>query len=238
MSYLGQKMTKVLQMLDSLPDHMDFKYDDSLCGGEFIAMNKKINLTIDDTIVALSLDSAQLYQNKRSDTWIAIWMLHNLGPDWHYKKLCVLPCTTIQGPNKPKIIDSYLFQALHHLSALQHENNGRGLKVWDAASQLVVKSWRIFSLGMADAPGLMETDGRVGHHGAQGCRLGCDMKGRHKPSSGHYNTAHLTPNHYTVADCNHPDINIHNLSPISTEHYHAKLARLIASTDQSDCEKN
>jgi hypothetical protein len=238
MLYLGQKMTKVLQMLDSLPDHMDFEYDDSLCGGEFIAMNEKINLTIDDTIVALSLDGAQLYQNKKSDTWIAIWMLHNLGPDQHYKKLCVLPCTTIPGPNKPKIIDSYLFRAFHHLSALQHENDGRGLRVWDAASQLVVESWIIFSLGMADAPGLVEMDGRVGHHGAQGCRLGCDMKGRHKPSSRHYNAAHLKPNHYTVADCNHPDIDICNLSPISTEHYQAKLAKLIASTDQSDYEKN
>jgi len=64
------------------------------------------------------------------------------------------------------------------------------------------------------------------------------MKGRHKPSSRHYNAAHLKPNHYTVADCNHPDINIHNLSPISTKHYQAKLAKLIASTDQSDYKKN
>ena len=134
MSYLGQKMTEVLQMLDSLPDGMDFEYDDSLCGGEFIAMNKTITLTINDTVVALSLDGAQLYQNKKSDTWIAIWMLHNLSPDRCYKKRCVLPCTTIPRPNKPKIIDSYLFQALHHLSALQRENNGRGLRVWDAAS--------------------------------------------------------------------------------------------------------
>jgi hypothetical protein len=238
MSYLGQKMASILQMLDSLPDGMDFEYDDSLCGGEFITMNETINLTINDTIVALSLDAAQLYQNKKSDTWIAIWMLHNLCPDRRYKKRCVLPCTTIPGPNKPKIIDSYLFRALHHLSALQRENNGRGLRVWDAASRSVVESRILFSLGMADAPGLTEMDGRVGHHGAQGCRLGCDMKGRHKPSSGHYYAAHLKPNHYTIADCNHPDIDIRNLSPISTEHYQAKLAKLIASTDQTDYEKN
>jgi hypothetical protein len=102
-------MHEVLQMLDSLPDSMDFEYDDSLCGGEFIAMNETINLTVNDTIVALSLDGAQLYQNKKSDTWIAIWMIHNLCPDQRYKKLCVLPCTTMPGPNKPKIIDSYLF---------------------------------------------------------------------------------------------------------------------------------
>jgi hypothetical protein len=83
MSYIGQKMTEILQMLDSLPDGMDFEYNDSLCGGEFIA---------------LSLDGTQLYQNKESDTWITIWMLHNLCPDWHYKKRCVLPCMTIPGP--------------------------------------------------------------------------------------------------------------------------------------------
>lgn len=56
----------------------------------------------------------------------------------------------------------------------------------------------------ADAVGLPELDGRVGHHGAQGCRLGCDMKGRHKPSSGHYCAAHLCPNHYPVDDCRDP----------------------------------
>jgi hypothetical protein len=55
------------------------------------------------------------------------------------------------------------------------------------------------------------------------------MKGRHKLASGHYYAAHLKPNHYTIANC--------NLSPISTEHYQAKLAKLIASTDQNDYEK-
>lgn len=72
MLYLGQKMHEVLQMLDPLPDGMDFEYDDSLCGDKFIPMKETINLTVNDTIVALSLDGAQLYQNKKSDTWIAI----------------------------------------------------------------------------------------------------------------------------------------------------------------------
>ena len=36
-------------------------------------------ITGDDTIISLSLDGAQLYQNKTSDTWISIWILDNFS---------------------------------------------------------------------------------------------------------------------------------------------------------------
>jgi len=109
MSYLGQKMTKLLQMLDSLPDGMDFKYDDTLCGGEFIAMNEKINLTIDDTIVALSLDGVPNSTRTKNLTHGSLFGCYIISVQISVTRNYVLPCTTIPGPNKPKVIDSYLF---------------------------------------------------------------------------------------------------------------------------------
>ena len=82
-------------------------------------------------------------------------------------------------------------------------------------------------------------DGRVGHHGAQGCRLGCDMKGRHKPNSGHYFAAHLCPNYSTMEDSNHPDYEFTSLPVLPTpEIYQQKISTLISSRDQQDYERN
>ncbi|KAF8962354.1 hypothetical protein BDZ97DRAFT_1614279, partial [Flammula alnicola] len=95
----------------------------------------------------------------------------------------VLPALIVPGPNKPKHIDSFLFRGFHHLSAIQRENNGAGIRVFDAVKKAVVSSRTILWAATADAVGLTEIDGRVGHHGCHGCRKGCEMKGRHKPSS-------------------------------------------------------
>ncbi len=85
---------------------------------------------------------------------------------------------------------------------------------------------------------MTEVDGCVGHHGAHGCRLGCPMKGHHKPHTGHYFAVHLKPNNYTVWDCNHPDIDIRNLGTLSSADYQQKLFKVISSTDQNDYERN
>ncbi|KAF8156022.1 hypothetical protein B0H34DRAFT_621141, partial [Crassisporium funariophilum] len=100
-----------------------------------------------------------------------------------YKKIHVLPAVISPGPHKPKNSDSYLFRSFHHLSAIQRENNNAGIHVWDFVQNKIILSRIIHLLTEADALGLVEVDGRVGHHGAQGCRIGCPMKGRHKPSS-------------------------------------------------------
>ena len=110
--------------------------------------------------------------------------------------------------------------------------------MWDALANEVIQLRVLFSLATADAVGITEVDGRVGHHGAHGCRLGCSMKGRHKPHSGHYFAAHLKPNHYTVQDCSHPDIYIHHLSTLSPDVYQQNLSQVISSTDQNDYERN
>jgi len=92
-------------------------------------------------------------------------------------------------------------------------------------------------LNTADAVALMELDSHVGHHGAQGCRLGCSMKGQHKPSSGHYYAIHLRPNGYTIAGCDHPDVDIRNLTEPSCAIYETELQKIIHATDQTDYEK-
>ena len=65
------------------------------------------------------------------------------------------------------------------------------------------------------------------------------MKGHHKPFSGHYFAAHLKPNYYAVAGCNHADFDFHSFQfQLSPEEYQISLALVVNSTDQRDYEKN
>jgi hypothetical protein len=235
MLYRDAKTREILEVLDLRPD--DFVYDDVFSGSDFLDLAEILELTSDDTTVSFSFDGAQLYQSKKSDTWIGIWIVNDYSPDSRYKKIRILPAFTVPGPNKPKNLDSYTFRSFHHVSALQRENNEEGLRVWDGIKKQTVNSRVIVILNTADAVALTELDGRVGHHGAQGCRLGCDMKGRHKPSSGHYYAAHLCPNGYAGSGCDHPDIDIRNLSKASPGTYAAQLAKVVLATDQTDYEK-
>jgi hypothetical protein len=236
--YRDEKTQEILKVLEELTNDDDFVYDDILCGSQYINLANELRLTDDDTVVCLSLDGAQLYQNKKSDTWIAIWIILEYNPSTRYKKKHVLPCCVIPGPNKPKNLDSFLFRSLHHVSALQRENNGAGLQVFNGLKKSVVSSRIIVALATADALGLVEIDGRVGHHGAQGCRLGCNMKGRHKPGSGHYYAAHLRPNENLIEDNNHPDVDLRTITPASPAIYHQNLSKVINSVDQNEYERN
>ena len=49
-------------------DGTDIIYDDCLAGEDFIALREKHIIMSDDTLLAFSVDGAQLYQNKKSDT--------------------------------------------------------------------------------------------------------------------------------------------------------------------------
>ncbi len=71
----------------------------------------------DDMVAIFSIDGAQLYAMKASDTWFFIWILFDLPPTARYKKHYVLPGGVIGGPKKPKNIDSFLFPGLYHLTA-------------------------------------------------------------------------------------------------------------------------
>jgi len=114
MRYLDRKLRDVAEMLDNLQtdNGADIVYDDILCGTEAQDLANRINITAHDTLVSSSLDGAQLYQNKKSDTWISIWIIHNFPPDSQYQKWHISPGTIISGPNKPKITNSYFFHII------------------------------------------------------------------------------------------------------------------------------
>jgi len=237
MRYRDRKTQEILEDNDQDPI-----YDDIFSGSTFLAFldfAERVQLGPHDTTVTFSLDGAQLYQNKKSDTWIAIWIINDYHPNTRYKKKHVLPALVIPGPNKPKNIDSFVYRSFHHLSALQHENESKGLRVWDAYAEETILSRIFFLFGTADAVGLTEIDGRVGHHGTHGCRVSCGMKGRHKPNSGHYCAAHLRPSGSLIDDNNHPDYNFRAQPKLpSVELYQINLEKVIASRNQTDYEHN
>ena len=171
LSYCHQKITDIFKDRDTGVSPADRVYDDVFSGNDVQTLAEDLGLTADDFIVSFSLDGAQLYQNKKSDTWIGIWTIYNYDPTTRYTNKHVLPGNIIPGPNKPKILDLFLYRGFYHLSALQHENNGKknGMAVWDALQEKTICSRVVFLFGTADALGLTELDGRVGHHGAQGC---------------------------------------------------------------------
>jgi hypothetical protein len=237
--YGHRKLTEISQTHCPTVPLADRVYDDVFCGSDVRALAQELGLTADDYIVSFSIDGAQLYQNKKSDTWVGIWTVYNYDPATRYANKHVLPAHIIPGPNKPKIQDSFLYRDFYHFSALQHENNGKGMAVWDALQGKIIHSRVVLLFATADALGLTELDGRVGHHGAQGCRMGCDMKGRHKPSSGHYSATHLCPNDSVTDDCNHPDYNFRSPPKIlSPEMYKINLTKVVSSRDQTDYERN
>ena len=173
-----------------------------------------------------------------------MWIVADYNPNTRFLKKRCLPATIIPGPNKPKLTDSLLFRSIQHLSALQRENGGMGMHAWDAKKEKIINSRIVFLFGTADALGLTELDGRVGHHGTYGCRLGCEMKGRHKANSGHYCAAHLCPHDVDPADLDqyHPDFDFQSnnvgASWETPEKYQEKVAIIVASHDQTNYEKN
>ncbi|KAG2008975.1 hypothetical protein CC2G_014351 [Coprinopsis cinerea AmutBmut pab1-1] len=196
-----------------------------------------LNITEDDILVSFSIDGAQLERNKKSDCWIAVWIVQDYDPKLRFKKRRILPALICPGPDAPENIDSIVYRSFHHLSALQRENDRKGLKVWDGAKQAEVHSRILFWTNLADAVALPYMDGRVGHHGAKGCRLGCPMKGRHK-SSGFYYAAHLCPNLCNIPGSNHPDTDFSTITLDPPSQYAIDLAKVESSQTQADFEKN
>ncbi|KIY47073.1 hypothetical protein FISHEDRAFT_66190 [Fistulina hepatica ATCC 64428] len=102
----------------------------------------------DDMLLMFSIDGTQLYQMKKSDCWIYIWVVLDYAADEQYTKAHIYPGGTIPGPNKLKHLNLFLFPGIHHLSAIQKE----GLQVWDAYKHHQFISQPFFKLGAADGP--------------------------------------------------------------------------------------
>ena len=177
----------------------------------------------------LSIDGAQLYRNKKSDCWIYIWIILDIAPDKRYKIRNIIPGGVIPGPGKPKYLDSFLFPGLAHVSAIQKE----GLHLWDGFNRMAVLSLIFVLLALADAVGMAEVSGSVGHHGKKGCRLLCELVGRNKLNGSHYYPVLLRPDGVDHDTCNHPDIDIENLPPVDPENYRLNLDFVLASPSEA-----
>ena len=98
------------------------------CGKEYL---EALGIEGNDTVLIFSVDGAQLYRSKQSNTWIGIWVNANLPPNMRYSKDTVEPAFVIPGPRKPKTIESFLLTTLRHLAAIQKH----GLPVWNGATR-------------------------------------------------------------------------------------------------------
>lgn len=219
-----QQIFQELQRNDGLVN----SYDDVFCGQAYLDAVTQNKIQPDDTLLMLSIDGAQLYESKESDCWIYIWIILELSPDHRYKKKHVLPGTIIPGPKKPKIIDSFLFLGLHHLSAVQRE----GLHIWDASQDHEFLSRLFLFLVCADGPRLLTLSNFVGHQGKNGCCMLCPLKGCHKPGASQYYPVLLKPDNYDIHGCDHPDVDVYNIGPSNSHTYVKQLSYLLGSHTQ------
>jgi hypothetical protein len=163
MRYRQHRTQEIIDMLQQTDYELE-SWDDVLCGRDYLEAVLDGTIGDDDMVLMFSIDGAQLYRMKQSDTWIYIWIIVNYSPDRRYKKVSIRPGSFIPGPNKPGNADSFLFVGLHHLVSLQKE----GLQIWDALENREFLSNMFFLLGLADAPGMALVSGLVGHVGRVG----------------------------------------------------------------------
>ena len=83
----------------------------------------------------------------------------------------------------------------------------------------------------ADAVGIADVSGSAGHHARVGCRLMCDLPGRHKPGTGHYYPTLLKPSDCNCPGCSHDDIDINTISGSDDKEYRANLQLVLSSTN-------
>ena len=158
----AQQMHYFLEQVSQLAQqHSIDSYYDTCCSTEFLELYRSGSLKIGNIFVQLSIDGAQLFQDKTSDCWIYIFVIHNLSPELHYKKIYVMP-----GGIIPSNIDPFLFPGLHHIATLQNE----GFAYYDTHLQQVVRDAALYvALGTADSPAMADISGTVRHTGKQGC---------------------------------------------------------------------
>ena len=60
-------------------------YDDIFCGEDYLDLVDDRVIGKYDTVLMLSMDGVQLYESKKSDCWIYIWIIADLALDKCYK---------------------------------------------------------------------------------------------------------------------------------------------------------
>lgn len=219
---LQYRVQKTLQAIADLnnPDPLNRVIDDVFCSQRYLDSYQNGRIKDADTVLMFQLDGAQLYAHKTSDTWILIWIILDLPPHLRYKKRFVIPAGVIPGPNKPKIMDSFLFVSMHHLAAIQND----GLAIWSPLKPQIYRSDLWLFIGGGDTPGVALLSGFVTHTGLKGCRRRCAVKGRHKAGTSCYYPVLLLPEDYDVEHCDHGDIDAELVTISSVQEYRDDLA--------------
>ncbi|KAJ3547513.1 hypothetical protein NMY22_g1612 [Coprinellus aureogranulatus] len=235
MDYWNEKTQKCLKELADVGELECL--DDVWCGTDILRYVDEGNLGKNDTPLMMSFDGAQIYRNKQSDCWIYIWVFLGLSPCKRYKRKYVIPGGFIPGPNKPKVVESFLFPGLHHVAAI---NKSGGLPIWDASRRTCYRSLLHIILGTADGPGMTYLDGLVGHSGKIGCRLWCGLVGRRKAGGSHYYGFIQAYGLQRRRKCrsDHPDANPKEVRQINRAQYEASLRMVVTSSSQTAYEEN
>ena len=84
MSYWWQKTQKLQQEHDRSTGIPEI-YDDVLSGDAYLSTVEDGSIGENNTVLMLSINGTQLYQHKRLDCWIYIWIILDLVPEEHYK---------------------------------------------------------------------------------------------------------------------------------------------------------
>ncbi|KAJ8089752.1 hypothetical protein PM082_018328 [Marasmius tenuissimus] len=163
-----------------------------LQGLDYLRLIESGEIDENTMVLLFSEGSAQLYRDKDSSTRFSIAISGDLAPDVRHLESSVIPQFVVGGPNSAQH-DSFSLLTLAHLAACQR----RGIKVWDSLSQKVIKKHPFLLFALADTVAMTDMSKSVGHHGRNGCRLLCNMPGRHKPGVGtYYPVAALTVEEY------------------------------------------
>ncbi|KAF6742930.1 hypothetical protein DFP72DRAFT_1102920 [Ephemerocybe angulata] len=112
--YMAYRRTKTMENLNRFVNPVTgeiyvTEFDDYTSGEDYLRCTLSGIIGLDDCVLMISMDGAQLYRQKQSDCWIYIWVLMDLPPELRYKKEFIIPGAVIPGPNAPKVPDSFLY---------------------------------------------------------------------------------------------------------------------------------
>jgi hypothetical protein len=147
---LKHRDRKTWEILSTLkPDGTPLIYDDIYSRSDYLEAVAGDKIASRDILLDISIDGAQLYQDKQSDAWFIIGRNCNLPPTMCYKRDYVILIRIIPGPKNPWDLDSFLLPIFQHIKDWQTH----GLKIWDADSMSRHTSQIILGYGLACEPG-------------------------------------------------------------------------------------
>jgi hypothetical protein len=184
-----------------------------------------------DTMMCISMDGAQLYRSKESDTFIYTWIFLNLPPNVRYKKNHLAPAFIVPGPKKIKHPESFAYPSMHEARVLMDP----GFKIQDGLTGQKEQSNLAVLAGLANGPCMTQLFGTAGHLGFHSCRFNCPVPGRLAPNGTTYYPVLLKPNDYARDLGAHPDIRPEVVSALalSPERYLEKLRSLMLSPTEA-----